>query len=32
MMIFCTVRGGTKLVPRQKENLNLALEHSQLGI
>ena len=31
MMIFCTVRGGTKLV-WQKENLNLALEHSQLGI
>ena len=26
MMIFCTVRGGTKLV-WQKENLNLALEH-----
>ena len=31
MMIFCTVHGGTKLV-WQKENLNLALEHSQLGI
>ena len=31
MMIFCTACGGTKLV-WQKENLNLALEHSLLGL